>query len=1067
MSGIIRRLAYGCVIAAPLSCGGGDSTGPSVNAPGKITISPDTPSVVRGSSITLVARVTDASGRSASNTGLQWSSGDNTIATVNSQGLVTGVKFGTTQITASVGSTIGSTQLVVLFPAKDSVVASNTDSVTVHIGNGSSLTIPPGSLPAGVTITVQEVAATDSAGGIPVGRALMIVTSGVSTPSGNRLGAAKLISNLQVGSGSTTSANYLVRMVNPFDYTQLNGGNSNLGYSVNDPSTASSIGPVIYAPVNPSVASTPLGPTTTATFTLFGAATGQHIVVTPALQDRTCSDPKYGKHFYRVDGATTSDPAKTPLILIHGWQPGMRHCSIGAPPFSSFFPEKSDWSSLIAGIPSSLLSYYEVWIARYPTFQHIDRSASDLAADISQFLPNRNVVIVAHSMGGLVAGRYMVAHPENKVTRLITLATPWLGSPLAEPGFGTYRQGAFQGCSLFGYVAGSDLVETLTGTDGGSDLWSGNAFLTQMLPPTKVASLNSKVTAIFGGITAGTDHGRVYNLGYCLLSNLGNPSNDGVVPDASAFATTNSSGTAFSFTAAFRGVGNDHSEIVKNFPFVLSELAKPIASVVASVTISPSSASVSVGSTVGLSATAFNPSGDVISGAAVQWSSGDATIATVGATGVVTGIAQGTATITATVSGKTASATITVTPAATTLTPTIALSATTASFSATAGGSNPSAQTVQVTNGGTGILSGLSTGVTYQSGQAIGWLSAALNATTAPATLTLTPTVGTLPAGTYNATVALSSSATGVTNSPRTVAVQFTVATQTPSTLGWSSVASGIIARLWSVWGISASDVWAVGDNKGTILHYNGTTWSSVGSGTNQALFSVWGISASDVWAVGDNATGTGTITHYNGTSWLSVSSPTSSALRSVWGTSASDVWAVGYSGGVLSGGTLIHYDGATWSNASNAASPWLYAIWGTSASDVWVVGVNGTIKHYNGTTWSSVSSGTTTELLISVWGTSASDVWVVGSNGTILHYNGTTWSSVSSGTTEYLYSVWGTSASDVWAAGLNGTIIHYNGAKWSSVSSGTTQDLFGVWGSFSSDVWAVGANGTILHGAP
>ncbi len=67
----------------------------------------------------------------------------------------------------------------------------------------------------------------------------------------------------------------------------------------------------------------------------------------------------------------------------------------------------------------------------------------------------------------------------------------------------------------------------------------------------------------------------------------------------------------------------------------------------------------------------------------------------------------------------------------------------------------------------------------------------------------------------------------------------------------WSSVSSGTTQDLWSAWGTSASDVWAVGWN-GTILHYNGTSWSSVSSGTlPMDLYGVWGASASDVWAVG------------------------------------------------------------------------------------------------------------------------------------------------------------------------------------------------------------------------
>jgi Bacterial Ig-like domain (group 2) len=284
------------------------------------------------------------------------------------------------------------------------------------------------------------------------------------------------------------------------------------------------------------------------------------------------------------------------------------------------------------------------------------------------------------------------------------------------------------------------------------------------------------------------------------------------------------------------------------------------------------------------------------------------------------------------------------------------------------------------------------------------------------------------------------------------------------TTLVWSSVSSGTTSHLFSVWGTSASDVWAVGDN-GTILHYNGTTWSNVSSGVTQPRYGVWGTSASDVWAVG-GVVGIGTILHYNGTTWSSASSASSGATQAlfgVWGTSASDVWAVGGAGSI---GTILHYNGTSWSSVSSGTTEQLilFGVWGTSASDVWAVGVGGTILHYNGTTWSSVSSGAT-QAHGGVWGTSASDVWAVGE--TILHYNGTSWSSVSSGTIQFFHSVWGTSASDVWAVGLGGTILHYNGTTWSSVSSGTAQELVGVWGSSSSNVWAVGYNGTILHGSP
>ena len=49
---------------------------------------------------------------------------------------------------------------------------------------------------------------------------------------------------------------------------------------------------------------------------------------------------------------------------------------------------------------------------------------------VEQFHPGMKVDIVAHSMGGLVARRYILDNP-GKVDKLITVATPWVGAPKA------------------------------------------------------------------------------------------------------------------------------------------------------------------------------------------------------------------------------------------------------------------------------------------------------------------------------------------------------------------------------------------------------------------------------------------------------------------------------------------------------------------------------------------------------------------------------------------------------------------------------------------------------------
>src|SRR2546425_12019223 len=81
---------------------------------------------------------------------------------------------------------------------------------------------------------------------------------------------------------------------------------------------------------------------------------------------------------------------------------------------------------------------------------------------------------------------------------------------------------------------------------------------------------------------------------------------------------------------------------------------------VASVAVSPASASVPVGQTVQLTATPKDAGGNALSGRVVMWATSNGAIATVSASGVVTGAAAGSAMITATSEGQGGTAAITV-----------------------------------------------------------------------------------------------------------------------------------------------------------------------------------------------------------------------------------------------------------------------------------------------------------------------------------------------------------------------------------------------------------------------
>src|SRR5207245_2191320 len=82
---------------------------------------------------------------------------------------------------------------------------------------------------------------------------------------------------------------------------------------------------------------------------------------------------------------------------------------------------------------------------------------------------------------------------------------------------------------------------------------------------------------------------------------------------------------------------------------------------VASVTVTPATASISTGQTVQLTGTPKDASGTALTGRVVTWATSNAGVATVSGSGLVTGVAAGSATITATSEGKNGTAALTVT----------------------------------------------------------------------------------------------------------------------------------------------------------------------------------------------------------------------------------------------------------------------------------------------------------------------------------------------------------------------------------------------------------------------
>ncbi|RKQ94073.1 all-beta uncharacterized protein [Solirubrobacter pauli] len=106
--------------------------------------------------------------------------------------------------------------------------------------------------------------------------------------------------------------------------------------------------------------------------------------------------------------------------------------------------------------------------------------------------------------------------------------------------------------------------------------------------------------------------------------------------------------------------------------------------------------------------------------------------------------------------------------------PTVAVSPGALSFSGTVGATSPAAKTLAISNAGGGTLS-------WTASESVGWLSVSPGSGTNAGTVTVTPDVSGLAAGTYTTDVTIT--APGATGSPSTVPVTFTVSAPVPPSL--------------------------------------------------------------------------------------------------------------------------------------------------------------------------------------------------------------------------------------------------------------------------------------------
>jgi alpha-tubulin suppressor-like RCC1 family protein len=120
------------------------------------------------------------------------------------------------------------------------------------------------------------------------------------------------------------------------------------------------------------------------------------------------------------------------LILLHGLRSDVQDdCD-----FAGYSPEVTTFGALLpvlAGEPG-VRTAYRIFVYKYHSIHGVAAAATGLATVLSaQGLTGRRTVLLAHSMGGLVARKYegSGAAAGSDIERIVTLATPHLGTPLA------------------------------------------------------------------------------------------------------------------------------------------------------------------------------------------------------------------------------------------------------------------------------------------------------------------------------------------------------------------------------------------------------------------------------------------------------------------------------------------------------------------------------------------------------------------------------------------------------------------------------------------------------------
>lgn len=418
-----RFLRAAVLLAASVfatACGGdGPSQPPPPPAPGSlnVTVTADDGRLVEGAMVTVQNGAGALAGSGATDAaGAYQLAGVQPGTYTVSVKLPAGFSPATQQKPATVangGSTVVPFSVQAVRARSDTVGAGRTDTLTLASGMAASVAVPAGSAP--VVVGVSEAAAPAFSVFETISAPVSLEMRSLSAVRADRAGASAEAPSVvvtvwqRVPTCTGNSAEFA------FEVGKSAGGAPMFLFG--DPTCTTWTDPATGKTSAAYTRSSPLPVGSKLNLVLFATS-------------ETCDG---GERSLTPLAGAAEDPSKTPVILIHGLQPFRTTCRA----FRDWDAAGATFPELSAALRGndSTAKAYQLYGLRYPTFEPVANAVSFLRAEvIRRGWQNRDIVLVGHSMGGLVGRGYVAAYGSDHVRALVTLGTPHLGSPFANEG---------------------------------------------------------------------------------------------------------------------------------------------------------------------------------------------------------------------------------------------------------------------------------------------------------------------------------------------------------------------------------------------------------------------------------------------------------------------------------------------------------------------------------------------------------------------------------------------------------------------------------------------------------